>query len=1167
MDEARAPRRLAGKLASRLRRRADEPAPTPGPPLTDPAPAVDHADRSPENPLVSVVVPVYAVEQYIDECLTSILGQTYPHLEVVIVDDGSPDGSMDIVARHAAADDRVRIVRQQNAGLGAARNTGIREARGDLITFVDSDDTLPETALAHHVRSLVRSGSDFSVGALERQQHESSYVQKPWSRRLHEVARRGVTLSDVPEALANIFACTKVFRREFVEATGLQFPVGVRYEDQVPITRAYLAATAFDILPDVVYRWRSRRDGSSITQQKARKDDLHDRLLAVDEVARLVRAQGSRTVLQSWYGKVFEFDLIAYIRASVDADDTYYATLAETVSHILDGAPPEAWTVVDLRHRIAAWALVHEGRDTLTRLLETPLLTGNLPVRRVGDGLEADTAALGIGPDVPAELLAVTDKDLLVEARLEDLEATDDQLTVWGVAFTRYVDASLPHRVGLTLQRRGGGEPVTVPAQPEHVADANVFADRLHEDHRDDGFVVRVPLADVVARSEGARTVWHTRVACDALGGNRSAVFGAREEHGAVLHPQRVLVGDALVEATWSDRLGLVLAVRTDWVALDAVEPVDDGLALTLRAAPGVTPRALLVQQDRIGEPAATGSGTWRVTLTAADVPDPGAGRRFMVDTGDGRQPLALLTGHRPAPLPGSGLVLMTGDGVVRLAPLRGVLETDSVVFDGDRARLGGSVVGEAPAELVLDGPRARVTGAVHVDGDRWTADLPLTRPSYAGDATARLPRDPYRVTGGDDVSVLAAPGSAPRRAVTRHEVPEWLAEAHDGGQLVLERTRGAEVETHTRHGQQVVQTGPYAAALLGARRPLVVFDSFVGRGFHHGAGAVARALAASRPDLELVWGLRDEALTAPAGTTPVSRQSAAWFDALATASHVVTNGTMPRFFEKAAGQRLIELWTGTPVVRFGHAVAVDEGRAAGVRALDRDVAQWDVLCTGGPAGTAWMREATGFAGEVREVGHPALDAYRAPDLAARAADVRRRLGIGDGPVLLHAPTTRHAVRAHTRREKVNELEVETLQAAVPGLTVLLRGHPNTANRRLLSPTSGVVDVTLYPELSDLVLAADAVVSDYSTLCVDVLASPTPLALFVPDRADFEELGLFPDLFGTPPGPVAESTEELVPWLVDGLGTVHPGRGLLAGQLLPLDDGHAAQRLVDAEWG
>ena len=254
-------------------------------------------------------------------------------------------------------------------------------------------------------------------------------------------------------------------------------------------------------------------------------------------------------------------------------------------------------------------------------------------------------------------------------------------------------------------------------------------------------------------------------------------------------------------------------------------------------------------------------------------------------------------------------------------------------------------------------------------------------------------------------------------------------------------------------------------------------------------------------------------------------------------------------------------------MLRFGHAVAVDEGRAAGVRALDRDVAQWDVLCTGGPAGTAWMREATGFAGEVREVGHPALDAYRASDLAARAADVRRRSGIGDGPVLLtrRRPGTPCGPTPAARRSTSWSRDAA---GGGPRADRAAARPPEHRQPAALSPTSGVVDVTLYPELSDLVLAADAVVSDYSTLCVDVLASPTPLA---PVRArtgpTSRSSGFFPDLFGSPPGPVAESTEELVPWLVDGLGTVHPGRGLLAGQLLPLDDGHAAQRLVDAEWG
>jgi CDP-glycerol glycerophosphotransferase (TagB/SpsB family) len=140
------------------------------------------------------------------------------------------------------------------------------------------------------------------------------------------------------------------------------------------------------------------------------------------------------------------------------------------------------------------------------------------------------------------------------------------------------------------------------------------------------------------------------------------------------------------------------------------------------------------------------------------------------------------------------------------------------------------------------------------------------------------------------------------------------------------------------------------------------------------------------------------------------------------------------------------------------------------------------------------------------------------------------------------------------------------VRAAVPGLTVLHRGHPNTANRASLDEP-GVVDVTLYPELADLVLAADAVVTDYSSLIVDVLASDTPLGLLVPDLEDFEERGFFADLFGSPPGPVAETTEDLLPWLTDGLTTSYDGRKRLRAELLPLDDGHAAERIVAAEFG
>ncbi|MBQ3282994.1 MAG: glycosyltransferase, partial [Atopobiaceae bacterium] len=90
--------------------------------------------------LVSIVVPVYKVEAFLDECVSSILSQTYPNIEVILVDDGSPDGCGAICDGWAARDDRVRVVHQENAGLSAARNSGVGVARGDWFMFVDSDD-------------------------------------------------------------------------------------------------------------------------------------------------------------------------------------------------------------------------------------------------------------------------------------------------------------------------------------------------------------------------------------------------------------------------------------------------------------------------------------------------------------------------------------------------------------------------------------------------------------------------------------------------------------------------------------------------------------------------------------------------------------------------------------------------------------------------------------------------------------------------------------------------------------------------------------------------------------------------------------------------------------------------------------------------------------------
>ncbi len=112
---------------------------------------------------VSVIIPVWNVEKYLSGCLYSVLGQTYQNLEIICVNDGSPDHSAEILAQFAASDQRIKIITQKNQGLSAARNTGISAASGEYIFFLDSDDYLHPQAIEILVSVAQKTGSELTI--------------------------------------------------------------------------------------------------------------------------------------------------------------------------------------------------------------------------------------------------------------------------------------------------------------------------------------------------------------------------------------------------------------------------------------------------------------------------------------------------------------------------------------------------------------------------------------------------------------------------------------------------------------------------------------------------------------------------------------------------------------------------------------------------------------------------------------------------------------------------------------------------------------------------------------------------------------------------------------------------------------------------------------------
>lgn len=117
-------------------------------------------DNLASMPLVSVIVPIYKVERYLKECVDSIINQTYKNLEIILVDDGSPDKSGEIADSYAEKDGRVRVIHKENGGLSDARNVGIESAKGEYISLIDSDDYISQYFIEIMMKNAIKYVTD-----------------------------------------------------------------------------------------------------------------------------------------------------------------------------------------------------------------------------------------------------------------------------------------------------------------------------------------------------------------------------------------------------------------------------------------------------------------------------------------------------------------------------------------------------------------------------------------------------------------------------------------------------------------------------------------------------------------------------------------------------------------------------------------------------------------------------------------------------------------------------------------------------------------------------------------------------------------------------------------------------------------------------------------------
>lgn len=254
--------------------------------------------------LISIIIPVYNVEKYLERCMKSVMNQTYRNIEIILVDDGSPDRSGNICDLFAHKDCRVKVYHKDNGGLSDARNYGVRQAKGKYIAFIDSDDYIASNYIEYLYELLIKHRADISTCCMVKT--ESDQVEFRVNKELPE--EQVLTGREASMALLNnlymvlVTAWGKLYRTDIVEKH--PFPVEKKHEDEATTCKYYYEARRIAVGNRCLYAYYQNPE--SITHTKGRKLNT-DLLWAMEHRARFYEEKNEKEfAAKAWY-KLFNY--------------------------------------------------------------------------------------------------------------------------------------------------------------------------------------------------------------------------------------------------------------------------------------------------------------------------------------------------------------------------------------------------------------------------------------------------------------------------------------------------------------------------------------------------------------------------------------------------------------------------------------------------------------------------------------------------------------------------------------------------------------------------------------------------------------------------------------------------------------------------------------------
>lgn len=242
-----------------------------------------------ENIAVSIIVPVFNVEKYLDRCMQSIVNQTLKNIEIILINDGSTDSSLDIINEYSKGHENIIILNQKNEGQGKARNKAIEIAKGNYIGFIDADDYVDINMYENMINKAYKEDADIvTCGYYQVNDYDSSIISK---NILDEGAiTKEACISNCINGKLSLAVWNKIFRRKFIQDNNLSFIEGRYYEDMYMCIKAVISAKKIYNVGECYYKYVNR-NGSTVKQRGKRY--LDDYIFASSEIRKLLKNENN----------------------------------------------------------------------------------------------------------------------------------------------------------------------------------------------------------------------------------------------------------------------------------------------------------------------------------------------------------------------------------------------------------------------------------------------------------------------------------------------------------------------------------------------------------------------------------------------------------------------------------------------------------------------------------------------------------------------------------------------------------------------------------------------------------------------------------------------------------------------------------------------------------